>query len=270
MLLTSLIGLDLRATMDLDATLKGRDLEEPEVRSIVNGIIEIALDDSTQFALAEIERTRVEADYPGWRVSLDTTFDGIRDKLKLDITVGDIITPRAVEYSYKLMFEDRSINVLAYNLETILAEKYAACISLGTANTRMKDFYDIYILTKLLGGEISFSVLSEALKRTAEQRHIPLVESRLVISEIGNSSDMRKLWKRYQADAKYAAGIDFADAVTALRTLGEWSGLLRAVGRTEQRANNLLGDLAEAKQIVAERKVAQGNSKPTKDTNIDI
>jgi hypothetical protein len=121
----------------------------------VNGIIGIALDDSTQFSLSEIVRTRVEADYPGWRVSLETNFDGFRDKLKLDITVGDVITPRAIEYCYKLMFEDRSINVLAYNLETILAEKYAACISLGVSNTRMKDYYDIYILIKLRGDEIS-------------------------------------------------------------------------------------------------------------------
>jgi predicted nucleotidyltransferase component of viral defense system len=270
MLLTSLIGLDLRATMDLDATLKGRDLDEAEVRAIMTEIISIPLDDSTQFAFSEIERTRVESDYPGWRISLDTNFDGIRDKLKLDITIGDVITPRAIEYSYKLMFEDRSINVLAYNLETILAEKYAACISLGVSNTRMKDYYDIYILTKLRGGEISKEVLAEALRRTAEQRHIPLAESRLVISKIGSSPDMQKFWKRYQADAKYAAGIDFADTAVALRTLGEWSGLIAATGQVERRPKNLLADLAEAKQIVAERKAAQDSNAPSKDSNIDI
>jgi hypothetical protein len=134
----------------------------------------------------------------------------------------------------------------------------------------MKDFYDIYILTILRGGEISHSVLSKALKRTAEQRHISLSESKLVISEIGESSDMLKLWKRYQSDAKYAAGIDFADTVKALRTLDEWGGLIAKNKRSEQKPYTLLGDLAEAKQIVAERKAAQESTALPKDSNIDI
>jgi predicted nucleotidyltransferase component of viral defense system len=224
MLLASLMGLDLRATMDLDATLKGRNPSESEVRNIVAGIISVKLDDATEFALVNIERTRVEADYPGWRVTLNTTFDKLRDTLKLDITAGDIITPRAIEYTYKLMFENRSIKILAYNLETILAEKFVACVSLGTSNTRMKDYYDIFILTKMCSGEISKEVLSEAIRQTAVQRHIPLGESGTVIKEIGGSPEMQSLWKRYQTDAKYAEGVDFADTITALRTLGEWGG----------------------------------------------
>ena len=115
MLIASMIGIDIRATVDLDATLRGGDIDENEIRQIVNGIIKINLDDSTAFSLVDIERTRVESDYPGWRVTLRASFDSIRDTLKLDMTVGDIITPSAVEYSYKLMFEDRSINLMAYN-----------------------------------------------------------------------------------------------------------------------------------------------------------
>jgi predicted nucleotidyltransferase component of viral defense system len=131
------------------------------------------------------------------------------------------------------MFEDRSINVFAYNLETILAEKYATCVSLGVTNSRMKDYYDIYILAKLRGGEISKKVLAKELRRTAERRHIPLSESDLVISQIGGSPVMRKLWERYQTNEKYAAGIDFADTLAALRTLGQWSALIAETGRAE-------------------------------------
>jgi predicted nucleotidyltransferase component of viral defense system len=123
------------------------------------------------------------------------------------------------------MFEDRSISVLAYNLETVLAEKFSACVSLGTANTRMKDYYDIFILTKTHGGDISHSLFAEALNRTSTQRHIDISDSTRIIAEVGGDAEMQRLWKRYQADNKYADGIAFPDTVAALRTLAEWGGL---------------------------------------------
>jgi len=127
-LLASLVGIDLRATMDLDATIKGRDLAQSEITEIINRIIAVKIDDAAEFTLVIVERTRVEADYPGWRISLNATFDKLRDTLKIDVTVGDVITPRAIEYDYKLMFEDRTIPVLDYNTETILAEKLTAVL----------------------------------------------------------------------------------------------------------------------------------------------
>jgi predicted nucleotidyltransferase component of viral defense system len=226
MLLTSIMGIDLRATMDLDATLRGRDLSREDVTKLINVIISVKLDDGTEFVLNSVERARVESDYPGWRVSLDVVFDIIKDTLKLDITVGDVITPRAIEYSYKLMFEDRSINVLAYNLETILAEKFAACVSLGTSNTRMKDYYDVHILTQMRGGDIDHAIFAKALARTSAQRHIDLSDSKRVFEEVAENSAMRLGWKRYQKDYAYSADISFADTVKALRTLAEWGGLI--------------------------------------------
>ncbi|MDR0347011.1 MAG: nucleotidyl transferase AbiEii/AbiGii toxin family protein [Coriobacteriales bacterium] len=225
MLISSIIGIDLRATVDLDATLRGRDLDGNDVQKIVNDVIGIDLGDNMRFTFSSAERTRVESDYPGWRVSLEVEFDKIRDTLKLDITTGDVITPRAVEYSYKLMFEDRSVSVLAYNLETVLAEKFTACIYLGTANTRMKDYYDIYILQRLRSSEIDRATLADALKRTSTQRRVSLDDCSLVLDEIADNDEMLKLWKRYLSDNKYAEGIQFADTIAALRTLTEWGQL---------------------------------------------
>lgn len=243
------MGIDLRATVDLDATLKGSELNESEVVAMINEIIGISLDDASGFSLAGVEHTRVEADYPGWRITLKATFDSIRDTLKLDITVGDIITPRAIDYSYKLMFEDKSINISAYSMETILAEKFTACISLGTSNTRMKDYYDIYILTTTYSNDISNDVFKEALQRTAKQCRIPLSESGLVISEIADSLVMENLWKRYQTDENYAAGIKFNETVNGLRTLGKWAGLIVSRNKDNPNPKTLMAELAEAHKI---------------------
>jgi predicted nucleotidyltransferase component of viral defense system len=222
MLISSIIGIDLRATVDLDATIRGRVLDSDEIFRMVNGVIGVDLDDNVKFSFVLAERTRVESDYPGWRVSLAVEFGKIRDTLKLDITTGDVITPRAVEYSYKLMFEDRDISVLAYNLETVLAEKFTACVYLGVANTRMKDYYDVYILQRLRGAEIDRATFTDALKRTSMQRRVSLDDSGVVLDEIAGNEELLRLWKRYQADNAYARDIAFADTVAALRTLAEW------------------------------------------------
>jgi len=223
MLIASMIGIDIRATVDLDATLRRRNVDENVTRQIVNDIISVSLDDATDFTLLGMEQTRVESDYPGWRITLNVAFDGIRDTLKLDITVGDEITPNAIEYNYKLMFEERRISLMAYNPETILAEKYVACVSLGIANSRMKDFYDVFILTKMYVKNLNHRDFSNAVIKTAIQRHTILADANLIIEEIAANSEMLRLWKRYQVDNSYAADIDFLDAVSSLKTLAGWN-----------------------------------------------
>jgi len=144
-LITSLLGIEARATVDLDATVRARTLTAEEIAEIVGEVLRTGIDDNVVFTLTEMEETRVEAEYPGFRVTLNVTLDKLRDTVKLDFTAGDVITPKPVEYGYRLMFEEREIRVLAYNLETVLAEKFTAALSLDVSNTRMKDFYDIYI-----------------------------------------------------------------------------------------------------------------------------
>jgi hypothetical protein len=160
---------------------------------------------------------------------LRSEFDKSYDMLKLDISVGDVVTPRAVEFGYKTMFDDRTISVWAYNLETVLAEKFEAILKLNTLTTRMKDFYDVYILTAAHGRKIDKPTLTAAIGNTARQRaseHLYTTENvNATITKIASDSSMALLWKRYQQKNPYANGISFADTVAALRMLAEWGGL---------------------------------------------
>ena len=146
MLIASMVGIDTRSTMDMDATIKGQKLTAEEISAVCTNILSVHIDDGVDLNLRDIEEIREEADYPGYRVSIEARLDKTRQTLKVDITTGDYVTPKEIEYRFKLMFEDREINILAYNLETVLAEKLETIITRGITNTRMRDFYDIYIL----------------------------------------------------------------------------------------------------------------------------
>ncbi len=149
MLISAIVGIDLRNTLDMDATIKGFNLNEQNLKHIIQEILSINLNDNVNFEILMIKDIREEAEYSGYRVTLNGTFDKIFQKFKVDISTGDAITPKEIEYNFKLLFEDRQIGVLAYNLETVLSEKFEGVISKGVANTRARDYYDIYILMKL-------------------------------------------------------------------------------------------------------------------------
>ena len=154
MLVAAMVGLDARSTMDLDATVKGANLSVEDVENMMAEIIAVPIDDGVTFQVKSISEIMDEAEYPGIRVTITTLFDGVRTPLKIDISTGDAITPKEVRYSFKLMLEDRSIDVWAYNLETVLAEKLETIITRTTTNTRMRDFYDIAILQQLYGSTL--------------------------------------------------------------------------------------------------------------------
>lgn len=170
MLVAAMVGLDTRSTMDMDATLKGVAITEDAVRIMFEKIVAVPLDDGVVMRVSSIENIHDEADYPGLRVSLEAFFDGIKQMLKVDMTTGDSITPRAIRYRFQLMLERRSIEVMAYNLETVLAEKLETIVSRSVANTRMRDFYDVYILVETQGKNIDYQLLREALLETATNR----------------------------------------------------------------------------------------------------
>jgi hypothetical protein len=168
-----------------------------------------------------IDDIRNEADYTGFGVSLNTIFDGIKQNLKIDITTGDTITPREVEYKFNLMFENRAIDVMAYNIETVLAEKLEALISRGTTNTRMRDYYDIYILKKLQAADINQKLLVEALHCTAIKRGtvVLLNNKGLITSEIKTSSIMQNMWTRYRKKYDYAEDISWDDLMSVVEDM---------------------------------------------------
>ena len=222
-LITSLLGIEARATVDLDTTIRARTLTADEITDIVGEILNSDIDDSVAFTLNGLEETRVEAEYPGFRVTLNVTLDKLRDTVKIDFTAGDVITPKPVEYGYRLMFEDREITVLAYNVETVLAEKFTSLLSLDVANSRMKDFYDIYMLVTGEDNPVDPGVFTEAVSNTAKQRGMSRLvpQAAHIIETIAGSDAMAELWRRYQAANRYAAGIAFAEVISSLHTLSD-------------------------------------------------
>ena len=225
MLVAAMVGLDARATMDLDATIKGTNVSVEDVEMIISQIISIPLDDGVSFRIKRISEIMEEADYPGVRVSMETKFDGVITPLKIDISTGDIVTPREIKYNFNLMLENRTIEVWAYNLETVLAEKLETVISRNVTNTRMRDFYDIYILQKLYGEQLSKDVLWDALVATAKKREtleqIETEDIDEVFDEIQSSSVMENLWKAYQRNYSYSADIPWHTIMKSIRTLYE-------------------------------------------------
>lgn len=225
MLVAAMVGLDARATMDLDATIKDTNVSVEDVEMIISKIISIPLNDGVLFRIKRISEIMEEADYPGVRVSMETKFDGVITPLKIDISTGDIITPREIKYKFNLMLENRTIEVWAYNLETVLAEKLETVISRNVTNTRMRDFYDIYILQKLYGEQLSKDVLRDALVATAKKREtleqIETEDIDEVFDEIQSSSVMENLWKAYQRNYSYSADIPWHTIMKSIRTLYE-------------------------------------------------
>ena len=222
-LIASMVGLDTRATMDMDATIKGYPVKEDSIRKMIEEILGIPIEDGITFRLQSIHEIREDDEYSGYRASLIAEYGRMAVPLILDITSGDKITPREIEYSYKLMWENRSISILAYNLSTILAEKLETILSRADQNTRPRDYYDVYILTKLQGENIDDKTLSLALSATAEKRgsaHL-LSQFRDILSTVKSSSIMKIRWENYQKDFDYAKGIEFEECCNAIISLLE-------------------------------------------------
>ena len=220
-LIASMVGLDSRATMDMDATIKGYPVNEEAIRKMVADIIAVPVEDAIHFCLKSVREIREGDEYTGYRVALTADYEKMAVPLKLDITTGDKITPREIEYSYKLMMEDRSIRVLAYNLSTILAGKLETVVSRGDQNTRPRDYYDIYILSKLQAENIDIDSLKAALSATTAKRGSSelMMQYAEIMRTVKSSDVMKRQWDNYRKDFDYAAGIEFeetCDAVVAM------------------------------------------------------
>lgn len=210
-LISAVVGLDTRATMDLDTTIKGFPLTHESIRKIFKEICAVELEDDVSFVIEDITNIRETDDYPGIRISLKANYFPISVPLTVDVTTGDIITPKEIEYTFKLLFDNRTLSILAYNLETVLAEKMETVLSRSIANTRPRDFYDIYIIFALRGKECDKVIFRQALERTSKKRGSSQVLENYheIIEEIKNNLQMQNLWKKYQKDFDYAKDISF-------------------------------------------------------------
>jgi predicted nucleotidyltransferase component of viral defense system len=216
-LISVLVGLDSRSTMDMDATIKGLVVDKNYIVGMIEDILSVEIDDSVSMSLNDVHEIRAETD-DGYRVVIDTVFDGIYQRIKIDITAGDVITPSESRYEIKLMFEGRKIAILGYNLETIFSEKLETIISRGTASTRIRDYYDIYLLYKLFNDVIDRNHLAEAFYQTVKKRNTEsLIEDKvLIFNEICNSDNLLIMWNRYQKEYKYAEAVEWKTVLKAV------------------------------------------------------
>ena len=227
-LIAAMVGLDTRATMDIDATIKGYPVTEKTIKTMFEEICDIYIPDDIVFEFKHIGEIREGDEYTGYRVSVTANYAPMAVPLKLDITTGDVITPKEISFAYPMMLEDRTISVLAYNLETILAEKLETVISRSDQNTRPRDYYDIYILYMLWKNNVNMHNLQCALKATGEKRGSVnlLTEYKRIMKVVVNSEVMGKQWKKYQKDFAYASEVSFKDACNTVTRImdiiGQW------------------------------------------------
>lgn len=227
MLVSALVGVDARATMDIDTTVKGLPVTASDMDQVLTEIIAIPIDDGVQFRIKGSSDIMQEMEYSGVRISMEALLDNSITPLKLDISTGDMITPREIRYPYKLMFEDRSIPLMVYPLETVLAEKLETILSRATLNSRMRDYYDVQVLQEAFSQEVDSSTLVKALTATAEKRGSIVLRHDVqdVLLAIDESPELRELWIEYQKKNTYAERYTWECIMRSLRQLCERSGL---------------------------------------------
>ncbi|MDO4291073.1 MAG: nucleotidyl transferase AbiEii/AbiGii toxin family protein [Eggerthellaceae bacterium] len=226
MLVSSLVGVEQRSTMDIDATVKGIALSIDNVLEIIGEIASVPLDDGMAFEVGNADEIMGDSEYGGVRVALTAHMEKSRIPMKIDISTGDAITPTEVMHKYRLLFEDRDVGVWAYPVETVLAEKIETALARGILNTRMRDFYDVFMLREL-GEELESSNLRAALEATIEKRgsNVGASTYALILSDIEGSSVMGERWRSYGLSNEHASSIAWSEAVGSLRLLCDmcWS-----------------------------------------------
>lgn len=219
MLIASMIGIDNRATMDMDTTLRDFPLEEGAIVKAIKDICDIELDDGVIFSVTSIEQIRNDDDYGGYRVALHATYDTIVAPMHIDISTGDAITPKEVRYNYKMVFIDDKIPVWAYNIESVMAEKYETILSRGELSTRPRDYYDIYVLSKTQ--DYDKGLFHEALRNTSKHRESEFIFEVTAnrIEVIRESKSLIQHWTTYTKRYPYASDIAYDDIVEVLMDL---------------------------------------------------
>ena len=226
MLIASLVGVENRVTKDLDATVRGFELTHENAEAAFREIAGVHVDDDVEFEFVRTEDIREEDDYPGIRVFLKANYAPMSVPLSVDVTTGDVITPGAVDYDYQLLFDDYSIPLLTYPLETCMAEKLEAVIRRGRASTRPRDYYDIHELWATRQSEIDPAVLRDALAATSARRGTTEAVGgyRRTMEEVATDGEMLKRWAGYTRDYSYAGALELPVACDTVCTIMEAIG----------------------------------------------
>ena len=224
MLISAMLGIDSRTTMDMDTTIKGFPLTKDNITNIMDEICNIEIDDNVTLKINKVELIREDDDYGGYRITFQTKYNNEMPVIiKIDITTGDKITYKEIEYSFTLMLEDRKIQIWSYNVETIIAEKFETIVKRGVLSTRIRDYYDVYMLINTQNKIIDKKTLKDAITLTAQHRGTSEIikDWKKIVEKIANDSKMRQQWKRYQKDNFYAEEIEYKELINAISKVGE-------------------------------------------------
>ncbi|MFQ7170341.1 MAG: nucleotidyl transferase AbiEii/AbiGii toxin family protein [Christensenellales bacterium] len=223
-LVTAMIGVAHRSTMDIDTSMKNLNLSAEDALRVVDQVKDIDLDDGVSFEVKDVSNIMDEMEYPGIRVTMNANVGRLITPLKIDISTGDVITPRAIEFNYDLLLEERSISLWSYNLETILAEKLQTVLARGILNTRMRDFYDIRMLLDTYEDKVNKAVLKDAFAATCKKRRTDHLQEQAeeIIKIIEADEQLQVLWRAYQKKYSYATEIDYASVISGVRKLMDW------------------------------------------------
>ena len=222
MLVASIVGVDMRATMDIDTTVKALPLSENDIKRIISEICTLPVEDGVSFQIISVSDIMAEFEYPGIRLMLEASLERMRQVIKIDISTDDVITPDAVEYDYKLMFEERTISLLTYNKETLLAEKKQTILARGIANTRLRDFYDVYGVMKMYSEEVDKDILLKAFCATCKKREtvFDINEMTETLAQIEENAGMAKMWEQFRKKNYFVRNIKWDDVLSdVLKTI---------------------------------------------------
>lgn len=215
LLISSMIGISERTTMDMDTTVRGIQMEEDEIVATIKEILAIDVGDGIYFGFQKIEPIREDDAYNNFRVHLRARYGKIDSPMKIDVTTGDIITPAAIQYDFPLAFEEKTIPVMAYTLETILAEKYETIIRRNIGTTRARDFYDLHMLYRSRKDEVRLEILREAVLHTAQKRDSveDIMDWKDILKDIREEPQLYLLWDNYVADNQYIGELKFHEVL---------------------------------------------------------
>ena len=222
LLISSLIGVDMRSTMDMDTTLRGIPLNEVSITKILNEILAIEIDADIEYKLIKLSPIRQEDVYEDFCASISCIFGKINATLNIDITTGDVITPREMNYSYSRILEEGTIPIMAYTIETILAEKFETISSRNITTTRARDFYDLYMIYSIYKDKIDKGILRKAIERTSKYRGSfeTALQYKEIVELFRESETPKELWKKYTQNNPYAKDVDFLDTISVYEEIG--------------------------------------------------
>ena len=223
LLISSLIGVDMRSTMDMDTTVRGIPLNQESISNILNEILAIEIDADIEYKLIKLSPIRQEDVYEDFCASISCVFGKINATLNIDITTGDVITPREMNYSYSKIIEEGTIPIMTYTIETILAEKFETISSRNITTTRARDFYDLYMIYSIYKDKINKDTLRKAIERTSKYRGSleMALQYKEIVELFKESEAPKELWGKYVQNNLYAKDVDFLDTISVYKEIGD-------------------------------------------------